>query len=349
LQDTIRNAPTVQAYIALEGLQDAKGDIAGAIESLRAMVKLAPARAYLAHSAIGNRLRDTGQDAEAAVAEYREALRLRPDHAEARNNLGRVLIAMGRADEGVAEIREAARVRPNSFHIQISLGGVLMGRDDAASMAAYREAMRLEPSRAWVHVQLGRDLRRHGRIDEAIAAYREAARIEPRTTNCHNELALLYAAQGKYDEAVAEFREVMRINPEEPDARSNVGGNLYRAGKLDEAIVELREAARQWPENPHTRQRYGAVLFNLGRDDELALAEYRAAARLEPSVENHVGAAKLLTRLRREREAIASFREALTLVPEDSKQAAILNFGIDECERALESGRPVDLGFTPPG
>ena len=48
-----------------------------------------------------------------AIAEYREAIRLKPDFAEAHNNLGNALQAKGKLDEAIAEYREAIRLKPD--------------------------------------------------------------------------------------------------------------------------------------------------------------------------------------------------------------------------------------------
>ena len=49
-------------------------------------------------------------EGDAVLAAFREAIRLRPDYAEAHNNLGLVLIQSGKDDEGIAALREAVRL-----------------------------------------------------------------------------------------------------------------------------------------------------------------------------------------------------------------------------------------------
>jgi tetratricopeptide (TPR) repeat protein len=71
-----------------------------------------------------------------AIAEYRAAIRLKPDYAEAHNNLGNALAGKGQLDEAIAEFREALRLKPD-----------------------YPEA----------HCNLGHALRQQGRFEEALA------------------------------------------------------------------------------------------------------------------------------------------------------------------------------------
>ena len=65
-----------------------------------------------AHNNLGIALHDQGEP-EAAIAQYREAIRIEPDHALAHFNLGGALHDQGKLTEAVAEFRFAIRVEPN--------------------------------------------------------------------------------------------------------------------------------------------------------------------------------------------------------------------------------------------
>ena len=65
-----------------------------------------------AHNNLGNTLRDLGQLDE-AVASYRKALVIKPDFAEAHNNLGNALRDLGKLEEAVASYRKALVIRPD--------------------------------------------------------------------------------------------------------------------------------------------------------------------------------------------------------------------------------------------
>ena len=52
-------------------------------------------------------------EAEQAIACYREALRLKPDHPNAHNNLGNAYLHKGDADEAIACFDRALKLKPD--------------------------------------------------------------------------------------------------------------------------------------------------------------------------------------------------------------------------------------------
>ena len=63
------------------------------------------------------------------AAAFREAIRLRPDFAEAHNNLGLVLIQSGDDAGGIAALREAVRLAPDYADAHANLGAALTPTD----------------------------------------------------------------------------------------------------------------------------------------------------------------------------------------------------------------------------
>ena len=120
-----------------------------------------------------------------AIAACREAIRLRPDYADAYTNLGIALVAQQSSREAVAVLREAIRLNPDDGSAHLALGKALnhlmaFGEPDERkvdeAIGEYREAARLKPGSAEASYGLGRLLRRRGRFDEAVQAYQQATR-----------------------------------------------------------------------------------------------------------------------------------------------------------------------------
>ncbi len=157
------------------------------------------------HYERGLELADQGKLDE-AITEYRAAIRIKPDHAEAHYLLGVALAVQGKLDEAIAE---------------------------------YRAAIRIKPDHAEAHYLLGSALASQGKLDEAIAEFRAAIRIKPDDAEAHYSLGVALAAQGKRDEAIAEYRAAIRTKPDHAEAHyilGNAPGKPGQAGRGDRRI-----------------------------------------------------------------------------------------------------------------
>jgi tetratricopeptide (TPR) repeat protein len=140
-----------------------------------------------AHNNLGNALQRIPGRLNDAIAQYEEALRLKPDFAEVHNNLGNALEAEGRLNEAIAQ---------------------------------YEEALRLKPDYPEAHNNLGVALGAEGRLNDAIAQYEEALRLKPDDVTIHLSLAVaLLKLPGRSDEAKAHLEAVLRLQPGNDAAR----------------------------------------------------------------------------------------------------------------------------------
>jgi len=148
-----------------------------------------------------------------AIAGFRSAIRLAPDHADSHCRLGNALIRKDKLDEASAAFREAIRLKPDDAEGHYGLGNALKGQgrlDDA--IAEYREAIRLKPDHAEAHCNLGSALKGQGKLDEASAGYREAIRLKPDYAEAHSNLGGILNSRGDGAGALAMYRKWREIN-----------------------------------------------------------------------------------------------------------------------------------------
>jgi protein O-mannosyl-transferase len=124
-----------------------------------------------------------------AMGYLREALRLKPDLAEAHYDIGLAMQRLDRLDDAIDEYRQALQLKPNLPEAYNNIGDALqvMGRvDDAISQ--YEKALRLDPNFVYALNNLGCALQMKGRLMEAAARFREALRIKPDYADAHRNL-----------------------------------------------------------------------------------------------------------------------------------------------------------------
>ena len=108
---------------------------------------------------------------ERAAVHLREALRIRPDYAEARNNLGIVCMKQGLFEEAIAQYHRALEISPGDVRFLNNFGVALAcrGRHEEA-VGRFREALRIAPdyreardNLAKAERELEKSVRRQGR------------------------------------------------------------------------------------------------------------------------------------------------------------------------------------------
>jgi tetratricopeptide (TPR) repeat protein len=176
----------------------------------------------------------------AAMDEYRKALEIRPNYAEAYLGIGMALNASGRIGEAISNYQMALQIKPNLPDPHINIGNLLADR---------------------------------GQIDEAIGHYQQALEIKPESAEAANNLGTLLAGRGRMDEAIARYRQALKANPNYADAYNNLGAALVGRKQIDEAIDCFRQSVRINPDNAFNHFNLGIVLARNGNRDE-ALEEY---------------------------------------------------------------------------
>ena len=189
-------------------------------------------RSWMACDNLAVILTRTGRNDEALVLLY-EALRLKPDYAEAHLNLGNALAAAGQPEAALPHFAEAMRLVPEfGKQAQFNIGNVLTktGRIDEA-IGHYEDALRYDTNAADVHNNFGYVLSLKGRYGEAIEHYERALRLQPdfpqarsNLANAHNDLGVALAHSNRIAEARAEWEQALRFEPNFQPARDNLAG-----------------------------------------------------------------------------------------------------------------------------
>jgi tetratricopeptide (TPR) repeat protein len=246
-----------------------------------------------ARNNIGNTMFLKGNLDEAAI-HYRHALRLRPDYVEAHNNLGMALAGSGQPDEAIYHYRQALRLNQHSAETHNNLGGALLEQGKSGeAVACFQQALRLKPDYAKAHYNLGVALARQDRLDEAICCYQQALRLQPDSAEAYCSWGAALEQQNKVDDAIHCYRQALEVRPNYIEALNNLGLALERQDKLDEALACYQQALNFKPDSVVARTNLGNIHWDQGRFDE-ALACYEHALKWDAkSAHTHFNRARL--------------------------------------------------------
>ena len=173
------------------------------------------ARAWLS---VGYLVRD--ESPENSIAAYNEAIRLKPDYAQAYNNRGNVKGLLERHEEAIADYDEAIRLKPDYAQAYYNRGnakGRLERHEEA--IAAYNEAIRLKPDYAQAYNNRGNVKGLLERHEEAIADYDEAIRLKPDHAQAYNNRGNVKGKLDLRDEARKDFEIALELAQKANDAK----------------------------------------------------------------------------------------------------------------------------------
>jgi tetratricopeptide (TPR) repeat protein len=199
-------------------------------------------------------------------------------------------------------------------HVNLGVEVRKSGRPQEA-LAHFARAIALPgPSVISGHYHAGATLLELGDAPGAIAQLETAVQLAPGHADAHFTLANALVAAGRAGESLAHYGQALAIQPA-ADAHANLGVALAQLGRDDEALAQFTRALQLDPALPGPRRQYARGLARAGRPAEAA-DQYAEAVRLAPAlaeVRNDFGV--LLARLDRLPEAAAQLREAVRLQP----------------------------------
>jgi Tfp pilus assembly protein PilF/peroxiredoxin len=151
---------------------------------------------------LGSLLEKAGQTAKARAA-YERALILKPDLAEAHNDLGTLMAQSGDLPAALRHFRAALAASPNAADVLTNLGyALLLAGQATEARQHYEKALAIQPDLPEALNNLGLILGRAGELDKAENHFRRALEKQPTYAEAANNLAVALASRGQADEAI---------------------------------------------------------------------------------------------------------------------------------------------------
>jgi tetratricopeptide (TPR) repeat protein len=200
------------------------------------------------------------------------------------------------------------------------------GQDDAA-IAAWKEALEIDPGDAKANNNLGVLLLRNGKPDEGIAHFRKALEVDPVYGEALNNLGIALLNEGKSEEAIKHFQKALEVNPLHAQLYLSLGEAFYSLGNYREALARWRQGLSIEPNNRPLLNQTAWVLATCPKASlrngseavELAQREMQLSGGQDPAVLDTLAAA--FAEVGRFSEAVQTVRQALSLATQQNRQA----------------------------
>ncbi len=258
----------------------AKGDLEGASARLQQAIKddprsLAPRLALARVSMLRKNYAMVVEQSDAALA-------IKPDEPNAR--LFRIIGLTGRGDYAQAKVeaQQLARDSPNERQVQMQLGIIALGQKRYAEAEAnfrkmYREGDRdLQPLAGLVSTFVAENM-----PDRALQLVEAEMKRAPESAGASALLVATAQAAGKPDVALAELQKLAAKNPNSPEVKLRIAELERKRGNFPAALEQLQQARKIAPDRKGIDAVVASVQDQAGQKKE-AIASYRTALSKTP-------------------------------------------------------------------
>jgi tetratricopeptide (TPR) repeat protein len=281
-----------------------------------------------------------------AIRKYEQIIKLNPRLAAAYNNLGRLYYQQGRLDEAIKPLRQASQLEPKLEPPKALLGFVLFQKQDfEGARRELKMASELNPADVSVKLFLARSLVELKDFEGALEILTKLEREDPGNTEVlytlggvYSSLAeitigkiqtvdpnsyLLEVLLGKvseikqvYPDAAEHYKRAIARAPDVPDLYYRYAHALWAAGDADAALSAYKTALERNPYDYRAEWELARIL--LADNPEEAVRLTSLALALKPDIADALTIrGRALVSLQKPQEAIADFRQAISINPED--------------------------------
>lgn len=226
-----------------------------------------------------------------AIAVLRQIVHDDPANLDAHLTLGTAFALQGLRDQSLQEIDTAIKLSPNSAKARNQLGIILSSYlETDAARKAFEDALRLDPNFAEAHLNLALILAQtgelpqaHQHLDRAISLYGSA---QP-AAKAYFVRAKVWSAQEDNDNAIADLEKATNLDSRYADAWFDLSQLKHSKGDLDAALAAAQKTIDLNPKNAEAQSWLGRCLLehgdapqavkhlqiarSLGRDDKTTL------------------------------------------------------------------------------
>ena len=223
-----------------------------AVYNYKKALKIDP-ESFEAYNNMGNALKAKG-DTNAAIKSYKCAIKIRPDYSEAFNNMGIALKGNGDLAAAVDSYKNAIRVKPNFAEAHNNMGNALFDSEEIeASLDSYKHSIRIKPDYAEAYNNIGIAQNSKGDRAKAIESYNQAIKIRPDFIDAFFNMALCLVAMRAFELAIQCYDRILAIDPNHINAYFFKGNALVALGKLDAVIPNYELVLSVKPNHQNAR------------------------------------------------------------------------------------------------
>ena len=257
---------------------------------------------------------------EGARAAFRRVVEKHPQDATAHYYLGRIAYDQKVYPLALAEMQTSARIEPKLASAWVYSGVLwLRAGDEKKAIQSFKKSLGAVPqATGGLDYLLGYGYSEMDSHARALAAYQQALKLNPKDARTYYGMGVAYDKLGEVDSSVASFRNVIALDSTDASAYNYIGYLFADKGiHLDESVELVKKALRLEPDNGYFIDSIAWAYFKLCRYDEAERAQEKACriVKDDPVLLDHLG--DIYQARGKTREARAQWQRALELDPKN--------------------------------
>ena len=188
---------------------------------------------------------------DAAINNYKKALKINPYYADAYSNMGNVLKDKGDLEAAIQSYKQALKIKPDYAQAYNNMGNALKDKGDLeAAIESYKQALKIKPDYAQAYSNMGIALKGKGDLNAAISSYKQALKIKPDWAEGYSDLGNALLLLNQTEQALVSYEKAISLKKDLNAAISGLGNALLKKGEHSEGLDKLRQSD-------------GSILFNI--------------------------------------------------------------------------------------
>jgi tetratricopeptide (TPR) repeat protein len=274
---------------------------------------------------------------EEAITRIGEALRLKPDYARARVDLGRIRLHQAQSGlydsekcyhQASAELQEAIRIDHTLVEAHYMLGLLLREQQDLESaLLSLKEAVRQsrterDPFYALAHYAQGEIYQQRGQVELAKEEFKEATRaraaLSPATAQDYINQGIGYLGNQQFAEAREAFQKALQLEPDNAEAMMYMGVVYQETNLLNQAFT-IYQNVMKLPNAPEeVYNRLSRLYLELGDEKNAFDLIKNAASRNPRSARLQFWLGNAYRRSKDESQAMSCYINAFRIDPDSA-------------------------------
>jgi tetratricopeptide (TPR) repeat protein len=277
-----------------------------------------------------------------ALESYDKSIELKPDHVDAWNNKGLLLIKLDNYEEAINCFDHGLKIIQTPYLLNNKAIALSYLNKSSEAMEFYEKAISLNPNSYQALSNKGLLLSNANKLEEALECYNEAIKINRNNASIWSNRAIVLKKLGKDQEALESHDTALKLEPNSALLWYNKGNLLMENEKNNDAIECYNKALKLKPKLHTACLNKGKIFFKTGLFNE-AIECYNKTIKIMPnSYEAWYNKGVTFIKLKRFKDAIHSFDKAISLDINPKltetwfgKSVALLNIDKEKSLRSL--------------